>query len=147
MGTNLKNIFTAVWIVLFAALIVFPAPSLAAVDCKNPKNDAERCQCFKDQFTVGSGSNTINIIGDSPMFCSASDLILKVIDYALIMSGTITVLFLIIGGFWYLTSAGNEEQAEKGKKTLINSVIGLVVIILAFTIVRIVAATISSVAQ
>ena len=55
----------------------------------------------------------------------------------------LAVLFLIIGGFYYITSAGNEEQAEKGRKTLINSIIGLVVIILSYTIVRIVASTIT----
>ena len=41
------------------------------------------------------------------------------------------------------TSAGNEEQSEKGKKILINSVIGLVVIILASAIVRIIAGLIT----
>ena len=49
------------------------------------------------------------------------------------------VIFLMVGGFWYLSSAGNEEQAEKGQKTITNSIIGLVVIIMAYAIVRIVA--------
>lgn len=50
----------------------------------------------------------------------------------------LAVLFLIIGGFYYITSAGNEEQAEKGKKTLINAIIGIALIILSYAIVRVI---------
>ena len=58
------------------------------------------------------------------------------------VSRVVAVLFIMLGGFWYLTSAGNEESAEKGQKTLTNAIIGLVVIILAATIVRIIANTV-----
>ncbi len=63
----------------------------------------------------------------------------KIIDILLTISGVIAVLFILIGGFWYITSAGNEEQAEKGKKALINAIIGLVVVILSFVIISVVA--------
>jgi hypothetical protein len=42
-----------------------------------------------------------------------------------------------------MTSAGNEEQAEKGRKILINSVIGLAVIIMSTAIVTIVASALT----
>ncbi len=105
--------------------------------------DQQRCDAFKAQFNL---TNNVNIVDAQalPIYCSASGLIVKVINYGLAFAGTVTVLFLMVGGFWYLTSAGNEEQAEKGKKTIINSLIGLVVIILSFAIVRIVAATLTS---
>ena len=47
-------------------------------------------------------------------------------------------MFVIIGGYQYLTSAGNEESAEKGQKTITNAVIGLVVIILAWVIINVI---------
>ena len=59
------------------------------------------------------------------------------------ISGTVVILFLIYGGFIYLTSAGNDEAAEKGKKILINAVIGLVVIIMSTAIVTIVSGLLS----
>ena len=130
---NLNKIFYLSLLALTLSLpVLLPSQALA-------KTTAERCADFQKQFQV-SGTT---IIGDRPVFCSASELILKVINYALILSGIITILFLIVGGFWYLTSAGNDEQAEKGRKTLTNSVIGLVIIILSYTIVRIVAGTIT----
>jgi threonine synthase len=39
----------------------------------------------------------------------------------------------------YITSAGNEETAEKGRKTAVNAIIGIVIIILAYVIVNVVA--------
>ena len=69
---------------------------------------------------------------------SLTDLIVKVIKLLLSITGVISVLFLIIGGFWYMTSAGNEEQAEKGKNTITNFFLGLVIIIMAYTLVTVV---------
>ncbi len=62
-------------------------------------------------------------------------LIIYVINIMLALAGVISVLFLIIGGFWYITSAGNEETAEKGKGTVINAIIGIVIVILSYVIV------------
>lgn len=69
---------------------------------------------------------------------SLTGLILTVINWMLGLAGVIAVMFLIIGGFWYITSAGNEETAEKGKGTAINAIIGLVIIILSYVIVSVV---------
>ena len=49
--------------------------------------------------------------------------------------GLIAVVFLIIGGFRYIMSAGDSEAAEAAKNTIVNSIIGLVVIILSYVIV------------
>lgn len=65
------------------------------------------------------------------------DLITKVIQLLLFFSGIIAVVFLVLGGYWYMASGGNEELAEKGKKTIVNFVMGLVVIIMAYAIVTI----------
>ena len=53
-------------------------------------------------------------------------------------AGAIAVLFIIIGGFQYLTSGANPDLAKKGKVTLQNALIGLVIIILSFTVVSLV---------
>lgn len=65
-------------------------------------------------------------------------LIRTVINWLLGIAFGVAVLFLIIGGFWYITSAGNEETAEKGKNTAINAIIGIVIIILSWVIVNVV---------
>jgi hypothetical protein len=65
-------------------------------------------------------------------------LIATVIDMVLFITGAIAVVFLIYGGYLYITSAGNEENAEKGKKTIVNSLIGLVIVILSYVIVNVI---------
>ncbi len=70
-------------------------------------------------------------------------LIYDVIKLMLLFAGAIAVLFIIIGGYYYITASGNEEQSEKGKKTLINAIIGIVIIILAYTIITVIENTIT----
>lgn len=75
---------------------------------------------------------------------SLSELIGNGIRLFLTFSGAIAVVFVIIGGFMYITSNGNEEQAEKGKNTLINAVIGVVIIIMAFVIISVITNLVST---
>ncbi len=69
---------------------------------------------------------------------SLADLIKKIVDYFLFFAGMVAVVFIVVGGFWYVTSAGNEEQAEKGRTALINAIIGLIVVIMSFAIVTVI---------
>jgi hypothetical protein len=65
--------------------------------------------------------------------------IARMIIYILLgVTGLIAVLFIIYGGFRYITSAGNDETAESAKKTIINAIIGLVVVILSYVIVTVI---------
>lgn len=129
----LKKIQTVV-LALSLSMVMLPMFASAQTQAL-PKNTQERCSLFKSQFQL---TNKTDVLQNNKVFCSASELILTVINYIQIMAGTVTALFLMIGGFLFITSGGNEEQAEKGKKIVTNSVIGLVVIILSYAIVRIV---------
>ena len=50
--------------------------------------------------------------------------------------GIIAVLMIVIGGINYATSAGEPSKAKKAKDTILYSAIGLVVALLAFTLVN-----------
>lgn len=75
---------------------------------------------------------------------SINGLIRTVINWLLGIAFGIAVLFLIVGGFWYITSAGNEETAEKGKGTAINAIIGIVIIILSYVIINVISTLVAS---
>jgi hypothetical protein len=75
---------------------------------------------------------------------NVNGLIRTVINWMLGIAFGVAVLFLIIGGFWYITSAGNEETAEKGKGTAINAIIGIVIIILSYVIINVVSGLVGS---
>lgn len=73
-----------------------------------------------------------------------SGLITTILNFVLMLAGIIAVVFIIIGGYRYMTAGGNEENAEKGRKALVNAIIGLLIVILAFTIVQVVSNALTS---
>jgi uncharacterized BrkB/YihY/UPF0761 family membrane protein len=74
---------------------------------------------------------------------SFTSLTMLIISAMLFIAGMLAVVFVIIGGYQYMTSAGNEEQAEKGKQNVINAVIGIVIIILSYVIITVIANLVS----
>lgn len=129
------NKFSFWWQSGLLAVLTFAPAAVRAVNGLTA-DEKTRCDNFRKQFQ-GMFANLPD------QYCSINALLLSVLQMALVLAGTIAVLFIVLGGFWFLTSAGNDEQAEKGQKTLTNAIIGLVVIILAGTIVRIVANSIT----
>jgi len=63
-------------------------------------------------------------------------LLAKIVNILLYFAGIIAVIFVIIGGYRYMTAGGNEETAGKGRKTMVNAIIGLVIIILSYVIIN-----------
>lgn len=53
------------------------------------------------------------------------------------IAGIISVLFVVLGGFWYMTG-GLTDDKEKGKKTITYALIGLAITMLAWLIVNVV---------
>lgn len=50
--------------------------------------------------------------------------------------GIIFIILIIYAGFKWMTAGGNEEQVTKAKSTIVNSVIGIVVVMGAFVLYR-----------
>lgn len=51
------------------------------------------------------------------------------------ISGAVAVVFMVIGGFHYMTSAGNPEKLQKAKHTLLYAGVGLTIVLAAYLIV------------
>lgn len=104
---------------------------------------ASRCEKFYKWFTINTKKGSVNAVEDLPQFCSVQQVVVWIINALLALAGSAALIFITYGGFRYVTSAGNEEGSEQAKKILVNAVLGLVVIILAGAMVRIVANTLS----
>ena len=113
-----------------------PTPvTSTAVNCDTTYNDVRNGLCIPKNPTCESGNKTsIACSGD----INITQLIAKIIDYLLYFAGIIAVVFVIIGGYKYMTSAGSDDQAKSGRKTLQNALIGLVIVILAYVLVNVV---------
>lgn len=70
------------------------------------------------------------------------NVIVTIINSVVAVLGLVAVVFIIVGGVNYMTSAGDASKIEKAKKTILYAVIGLVVCALAFAIVNFVVANI-----
>jgi hypothetical protein len=76
---------------------------------------------------VTSGSTLADVVG-------------ALVPYTLAFAGIILFLMLVYGGFLMLTSVGNMEQIEKGKKLITSSIIGFIIVFGAFWLMQIVQA-------
>ena len=61
--------------------------------------------------------------------------ITNIINFFLGLLGLISVAFLIYAGVLMVTAGGNEEQIGKARKVITYAVIGIVIILLSYTIV------------
>lgn len=64
----------------------------------------------------------------------ASDIILILTSVA----GAVSIIFIIIAGIKFITAAGDEKKMAAASATLTYAIIGLIVTILAFVILRVV---------
>lgn len=53
----------------------------------------------------------------------------------LALAAGLAILFLIIGGISYLRSLGDSEQLEKAKNTISYAILGLVIILISYSVV------------
>ncbi len=70
---------------------------------------------------------------------SGTDLLAKlqaIIQMFSMFVGAAAILFIIVGGFQFITAAGNQENMKRAKSTVMYSIIGLVIAILAYAIVN-----------
>lgn len=68
----------------------------------------------------GSGTTGLTNIAD------------KIITWASLVAGILAVLYLIYSGILYITAGGNPDSAKKGQQGIINAIIGIIIITLAY---------------
>jgi len=82
--------------------------------------------------------------GDSGL--SSGDLVTSIssiIRTALGFLGIVTVVIILYGGFLWMTAGGSEERIKDAKKFIIRGIIGLVIVVAAFTIAQFVITSIT----
>jgi len=64
------------------------------------------------------------------------EIMLTVIDWAIVIVGLLCVIIFIYGGFLYLTAQGETDRIETAKKVIIYAVIGVAVSVLGYVAVK-----------
>lgn len=82
----------------------------------------------------------------SPQLTSLNDvwlIVAAIIEILLRVAAILAVVFVIYGGFSYVTSQGDPEGTGRAKNTLVNALVGLAIAVTAAAIVSFIAKSIS----
>ena len=101
---------------VFAAVSPVSLPVYA-----DAKDEAKR---GADMTNSGGGSNQ-----------NLPDIITTIINVMLFIAGALAVIMIIYGGIRYITAHGDEKQVKVAKDTIVYSVTGLIIAILAYALV------------
>jgi hypothetical protein len=118
--SKITSLLAAITLVCMVALIAAHHPVLA--DSKSQ---------------VQSGINTAaGGQGQAPPDQSLNSTIRTGLNLFSAIAGVAAVIMLIVGGFRYIVSAGNDTAVSDSKKTILYALIGLVIVSLAQVIVK-----------
>ncbi|MBR2710041.1 hypothetical protein IKF02_00185 [Candidatus Saccharibacteria bacterium] len=73
---------------------------------------------------------------------NAKDMVTGMISWAISIAGVVSLIFIVIGGVNYTTSAGDPSKIQKAKQTILYALIGLAIVALAEIITAVVSSTI-----
>ncbi|MBR2994445.1 hypothetical protein IKF32_00805 [Candidatus Saccharibacteria bacterium] len=118
MKTKIISILSIIFSSLLTAIPVFAECSADVCNGNYPESVKAACGC------TSSGSDALPTV------------ITAILNSIIGVAGLVAVIYIIIGGINYMTSAGDTSKVEKAKKTILYAVIGLVICVLAFGIVN-----------
>lgn len=93
-----------------------------------------------DLFDECEGVNADSSVCDAAGKDSATNTVQDIINILLLLIGAVSVVMIVIGGFKYVTSNGDQNNIVSAKNTILYAVIGLIVAIMASAIVNFVVA-------
>jgi FtsH-binding integral membrane protein len=111
-----KILFSFIILALLAPVFVFAQGPPPSGPLKTAADE------FETKF-ASQGANQIKII------------LLNIAEWFLVILGVIAIIVALWSAYLFLTASDNEEQLKKAKKTLIWAMVGVVVAIVAFSIV------------
>lgn len=119
-----------------AGVMLQPAPAFAA--------PTKSSSSVEKDLTISGGAGAAK--GDDQSAClfgnengcdkDQTPIFRIVTNVLLFIIGAVSVIMLIIGGFRYVTSQGDQTQVQSAKNTILYSIVGIVVAILAYAAVN-----------
>ena len=109
---------------------------VAGIECALVSGSANQEACFK--CVNDGGEDCAKSYAKSSVASTGNirDLIFKYVNFALPLLALAAFTGFVYAGFLYVTAYGSEDQTAKAKKVMIYAVIGLVLVILSFSIVQ-----------
>jgi len=136
-----KNIAVIAIFIFIVSIFIIPATSLAGL-CENMSKDSSFLKCGNEETSFVNfqgGLKPPSAEGYSAELTQAGtarEFILQVTNFILGFLGLAAVLAIIYGGIIYVTAGGEDDKVTKGKKSVMYSVMGLLIVMSSWAIVN-----------
>lgn len=90
---------------------------------------------------IQAGANAAHGSGQPAELFGSAGIFTTITNTMLFAIGVLSVVMLIIGGFRYVISSGNESSVTNAKNTIMYAIIGLVIALLAYAAINFVLST------
>lgn len=122
----MKKLLTAIMLAIVLSL------GLAGIGYAQEKTPA-----FVESFQKYRPEHAVYLpIAPGSSRAAVPNVVLQLIAGSIIyLAGPVAVYMLVLGGFNYITSHGDQTKIEEAKKTITYAIIGLLVIIMSFALV------------
>ncbi len=147
---NIKLLFLTLTLSqLLMVNFIFTGIAQAAQTYTGPENSIKRFLCAPTINNSGTTGNVVNNFKDSFTGSStaaaaqnnsaAGDLyncINRIYRFAIIFTASGAVLYIVIAGYFYMSSEGNGEMVEKAKSYVTSSITAIVILLVGYIILR-----------
>ncbi|MBT4277337.1 hypothetical protein HOD96_01145 [Candidatus Falkowbacteria bacterium] len=103
---------------------------------------------YADDYGLDATGEKAGFCGDGKTDCDSdvnlSLVIGKIIGALLSFLGVIFFVLIVYGGFMWMTAGGKPEQVDKARKVIVNSTIGLIIILSAYVVTYLITTEIQS---
>ena len=131
MRKQFRNWFAT--LAMSALLVLGLASPALAQDAQQQINNG-LCTGANLQFTDNPTDQCVT--NDTDATDQINRIVKTIINLLSAVVGIVAVIMIIVGGFRYITSGGNDASVTSAKNTILYAIIGLVVVALAQVIVR-----------
>lgn len=88
----------------------------------------EHLRNFAVDFKIDATRTNIPQVSDN--------VVVNALNTVYLWTGILAVIVIIVAGFYYVTSANNQERLTRAKNAILYAVIGLIVVLMAFVITK-----------
>lgn len=133
------NMLNKLKLFIVAGLAIFYLLPLSVLAAPAPAPDCTKPATLNTTDAIKCGTNSAAGVPQDTKVSAGQKIdttIQNIINLLSVVVGIAAVIMLIVGGFRYVTSSGNQETVKAAKNTIVYALIGLVIVALAQLIVN-----------
>jgi len=116
--------------------LVYAISTLAIVCSVGVSTASAATPLFQGVCSGGGSSSAVCSANGSNTVYGSNGIINKVANLFAFVTGLVAIFIIMVGGFMYITANGDAGKAKNGRAAVIYACVGLVVVVMARTIIN-----------